>query len=156
MQMYTHFANKTNVLQIILRILFTMNNKGLILNEIKSHYKFKSDADFARFLGIKPQTLSSWHTRNTFDYELIYAKCVGIDANWLLTGSGSMLRNSHMEVPDVLVAETNIDYKDKYLAAMEKIDKLRDDIELLKSENESLKKGEEKEREETRQLLPSI
>jgi hypothetical protein len=96
-----------------------INNKWLILNEIKLYYKFKSDADFARFLGIKPQTLSSWHTRNAFDYELVYAKCVDIDANWLLTGRGSMLRNSHMEVPNVLVSEINIDYKEKYLASIE-------------------------------------
>ena len=68
-------------------------DKCLILSEIKSYYKLKTDADFARFLGIKPQTLSSWYTRNVFDIELLYAKCVDIDANWLLTGRGEMLRN---------------------------------------------------------------
>lgn len=30
--------------------------------------------------------------RNTFDIELIYAKCENLDANWLLTGEGSMHR----------------------------------------------------------------
>jgi len=45
-----------------------------ILNEIKSTYKFKKDSEFARFLGIKPQTLASWHSRNTFDIDLLYAK----------------------------------------------------------------------------------
>ena len=42
----------------------TKINKSLILNEIKSYYNFVSDSEFAKFLGIKPQTLSSWHTRN--------------------------------------------------------------------------------------------
>jgi len=69
-------------------------NKELILSEIKSYYKIKTDADFARFLGIKPQTLSSWYTRNSFDIELLYAKCVEISPDWLLTGKGEMLRNS--------------------------------------------------------------
>lgn len=67
-------------------------NKSLILNEIKLHYGFKSDAEFARFLGVKPQTLASWYSRNTFDIDLLYSKCVDIDANWLLTGQGEMLK----------------------------------------------------------------
>ena len=32
--------------------------------------------------------------RNTFDIELIYAKCENLDANWLLTGEGSMYRDT--------------------------------------------------------------
>lgn len=71
----------------------TIIDKSLILNEIKNHYSLKNDADFARFLGIKPQTLSSWHSRNTFDIDLLYSKCVNIDGNWLLTGDGNMLKS---------------------------------------------------------------
>lgn len=74
------------------------NNKSLILKEIKKHYSIKSDADFARFLDIKPQTLSSWYSRNTFDIDLIYSKCVDIDGNWLLTGKGSMLKDDAKKV----------------------------------------------------------
>lgn len=69
-------------------------NKSLILNSIKKHYLINKDAEFARFLGIKPQTLASWHTRNTFDIELLYSKCVDIDANWLLSGKGEMLKKN--------------------------------------------------------------
>ena len=43
-------------------------DNSLILNKIKSHYDFKNDAEFARFLDIKPNTLSNWHSRNTIDY----------------------------------------------------------------------------------------
>jgi len=68
-------------------------DKGMILSEIKSHYRLKTDADFARFLEIKPQTLASWYTRNSFDIELLYAKCVDINSDWLLSGTGAMLRN---------------------------------------------------------------
>lgn len=71
----------------------TINNKSLILNAIKSHYKFKSDAEFARFLDIKPQTLASWYTRNTFDHELLYSKCVEIDGNFILSGKEPILKN---------------------------------------------------------------
>lgn len=65
-------------------------NKSLILNELKAYLGFNSDSDFADFLGIKRQTLSSWHTRNTFDIELLYAKCVNVDGNFLLTGKGEI------------------------------------------------------------------
>jgi len=63
-------------------------DKKYILNEIKATYKFKKDSEFARFLGIKPQTLASWHSRNTFDIDLLYAKCPNINADWLLSGKG--------------------------------------------------------------------
>ena len=70
-------------------------DKALILSKIKSHYNFEKDADFARFLEIKPQTLSSWYSRNTFDIELLYSKCVEINPEWLLTGEGEMLKSSN-------------------------------------------------------------
>ena len=69
-------------------------DKKLILSEIKLHQGLKTDAGFARFLDIKPQTLNSWYARNTFDIELLYAKCVDINPDWLLSGRGEMLRSS--------------------------------------------------------------
>lgn len=68
-------------------------DKYLILNEIKKHLGFKKDSDFANFLGIKQNTLSTWKSRNVIDYDLIISKCEDIDANWLLTGNGSMLKS---------------------------------------------------------------
>ncbi|HMI03052.1 MAG TPA: S24 family peptidase [Pedobacter sp.] len=68
----------------------TENSKVLILNEIKSYYKFKSDVDFSRFLSIAPTTLSSWYKRNTMDYDLIYSKCVDINAEFILSGKGEV------------------------------------------------------------------
>ena len=70
-------------------------DKSLILNKIKSYLNLKSDTELANFLGIKPQVLSNWRARNTFDTELIYTKCVDIDANWLLTGEGEMLKSGN-------------------------------------------------------------
>lgn len=67
--------------------------KSLILDRIKKAYTLKSNAKLASFLGIPPTTLSSWYSRNTFDLDLIYEKCVEINLNWLLTGEGEMLRS---------------------------------------------------------------
>lgn len=71
----------------------------LILNEIKLHYGFKNDREFASFLGIMPNTLSNWHRRNTMDHQLVITKCEEISGNWLLTGKGSMLKNPKAEIP---------------------------------------------------------
>ena len=63
------------------------------INNIKHHYAFNRDTDFANFLGISPQVLYNWKARNTFDTELIYSKCFEINPEWLLTGKGNMLKN---------------------------------------------------------------
>ena len=68
-------------------------DKSEILNDIKKHYAFKRDTDFATFLGISPQVLYNWKARNTFDTELVFTKCVDINSEWLLTGNGTMVKN---------------------------------------------------------------
>ncbi|GAA0885814.1 hypothetical protein GCM10009120_44130 [Sphingobacterium siyangense subsp. cladoniae] len=73
------------------------NDKSLMLNEIKLYLGFDKDAPFARYLGISPQTLSSWHSRNTFDIHLLYSKCVFLNADWLITGKGQMLKSEEKE-----------------------------------------------------------
>lgn len=68
-------------------------DKKEILERIKAFYKLKSDAKLAAFLGIPPTTLASWYSRNTFNLDLIYEKCVDIDSKWLLTGEEVILKN---------------------------------------------------------------
>ena len=132
-------------------------DKSLILNKIKSHLKLKSDTEFANFLGIKPQVLSNWRKRNTFDTELIYTKCVGIDANWLLTGEGEMLNHLHNEATHNINSsnntyinsvgdnsqdktnEKNI-YNEMIITQRELIDSLKEQIIQYRKEIEYLKK----------------
>lgn len=89
--------------------------KSLILNEIKNHLNYKNDKDFALHLGIKQNTLSSWKARNTMDYDLIISKCDFIDANWLLTGKGKMLKDNYREASKqsqkTPIKEENIEYQ---------------------------------------------
>ena len=58
-----------------------------IVNRLKEHYQVKSDTDLARLLGVAQTTISSWKSRNTVDFPLIITKCVGIDLNWLVSGT---------------------------------------------------------------------
>lgn len=78
-------------------------DKSLILNEIKSHYGIKKNADFARFLGIEPTLLANWIHRKTFDYEIIISKCDEINAKWLVSGKGEML----VQLKDHLINDKN-------------------------------------------------
>lgn len=78
-------------------------DKSLILNQIKEYYNFKSDTQFASYLGVKPQVLSNWKSRNTYDAELIYTKCLELNPAWLLTGKGNMLKEDAVNYESVLV-----------------------------------------------------
>lgn len=69
-----------------------MPNIKLIIKELKKHLSIKKDNDFASFLGVTPTALANWKKRDSIDYELVYTKCEFVDANWLLTGKGEMLR----------------------------------------------------------------
>ncbi len=81
------FAKHMNILRI-------MSKSDMILALIE-HYSNGNKAQFASRLGITPQGLSTWIKRNTFDAELIFSKCEGISAQWLLTGEGELIANNH-------------------------------------------------------------
>ena len=55
-----------------------------------NHYTDGNKAAFAKMLGVNPQQISHWIRRNTFDNELLFAKCKGVSSSWLLTGEGEM------------------------------------------------------------------
>lgn len=104
-------------------------DKTLILNKIKTYLKIEKNTDFAEFLEIKPTTLAMWYKRNTFDIELLFKKCEFIDANWLLTGEGEMLKNA--PAPEPAPQESHAG-ADRYTALLE------DKIALLEKNNASL------------------
>jgi phage repressor protein C with HTH and peptisase S24 domain len=74
-------------------------SKRQIINELKKHYGVKKDTDFAHFLGIAPTTLSSWKSRDTMDYDLVCAKCVEINGDFILTGKQPMLKGEPISLP---------------------------------------------------------
>lgn len=69
-------------------------DKTKMLEGLIRHYTKGNKAQFAKLLGVSAQTISAWIARNTFDAELIYAKCRYIDSSWLLTGEGAMLQET--------------------------------------------------------------
>lgn len=70
-----------------------MEKKDRLLKLIE-HYSNGNKSEFARMIGVSPQAVNTWISRNTFDIDIIYAKCVNILPEWLLTGKGAMLKTS--------------------------------------------------------------
>ena len=146
-------------------------DKSLILNEIKKYLNIKTDTEFANFLGIKQNTLSSWKARNSIDYDLIISKCDYLNANWLLTGEGSMLKEEEVKKvapQDLPTANDEVSTLLREKAAMlEAIIKEKEEKEamykekIMALENElqeykNLKKGyqQEEEEDEIIEILP--
>ena len=70
-----------------------MTKKELLLTLIQ-HYAQGNKASMARMLGVTPQAISTWLTRSTFDIELLYNHCKGLNPSWLLNGGqGPMILN---------------------------------------------------------------
>lgn len=76
-----------------------MKDITLIINQIKSYLRIKTDSDLADYLGTTQSNIATWKKRNTINYELIIAKCPNIDANWLITGEGEMLKDRFQHDP---------------------------------------------------------
>lgn len=104
-------------------------DKALILKEIIKQYNFRSNKAFADYLGIATTTLSSWFARNTFDIDLLYAKCENIDGNFLLTGVGNVFLKE--ETAPMMANDSRVHYESGCINC----DHLE---ELLEAKNETI------------------
>ena len=84
-----------------------------MLEALISHFTNGNKAQFSKLSGVSPQTISAWIARNTFDSELIYAKCRYVNPSWLLTGKGDMLVKNDVQ--------QNVETKREAIPAMEGI-----------------------------------
>lgn len=84
-------------------------DKTLVLNKLQSHYKFKKDTEFAEFLEISAQLLSKWKLRSTFDIDVLYTKCTDVNADFLLSGKGPILKTENSSTGNVFRLKTDND-----------------------------------------------
>lgn len=71
-----------------------------MLKQLIQYYDNDNKTRFARRLGMTPQGISTWLSRGTMDSELIYSKCEGVSADWLLSGEGPMIRSDRQSLQD--------------------------------------------------------
>lgn len=83
-------------------------NKGDMVEQMVNYYGDGNKAKFSILLGVKPQTINGWISRETFDAELLYQKLDNLSAEWLLSqGEGEMLKSSQSE--NVVTGDVNIE-----------------------------------------------
>ena len=116
-------------------------NKRLILNNIKSHYKFKTDSEFARFLGINSQNIRNWYNRNHYNANLLIEKCPDISPVYIVTGEGSMLKS---EEQSPSLDEDKLEWQRRARLWMKIAEERLDMINLLKENIKLLKERIEK------------
>ncbi|WP_461534218.1 helix-turn-helix domain-containing protein [Sinomicrobium sp.] len=110
-------------------------DKSFMLDRIKTHYRFKRDIDLARHLGIKPQVLSNWRKRNSFDAQLLYTKCDEINPSWLLTGDEPMLLSELQSIHSIQEESGTYFLQEKISAMEHQINALRETNAALKEAN---------------------
>lgn len=89
------------------------------LEALISHYSDGKPTRFAKYIGVAPSTISTWLARDSFDYDLLFAKCEMVSPEWLLTGKGSMLKSDEQPLPEA--KKTNSKHKGIPLIPMEAI-----------------------------------
>lgn len=67
------------------------------LEALIAHYSEGKPTRFAKYIGVAPSTVSTWLARDSFDYDLLFAKCEMVSPEWLLTGKGNMLKEEGKE-----------------------------------------------------------
>lgn len=67
------------------------------LEALIAHYSEGKPTRFAKYVGVAPSTISTWLARDSFDYDLLFAKCEMVSPEWLLTGKGNMLKGEETE-----------------------------------------------------------
>lgn len=95
-------------------------NKKERLNAIINHYCSGKPSIFAKFLGVAPSTISSWLSRDTLDYDLIFAKCEMLSPEWLLTGEGNMFLTD--TPPKPVAHPQNISIEERLLTIIQEKD----------------------------------
>lgn len=66
--------------------------KGKILDKIVDFYTRGNYRQFADTIGVKYSTVTAWKYRNSFDVDIISAKCKEINYQFILTGEEPMLK----------------------------------------------------------------
>jgi len=103
-------------------------DKRQILDQIMDYKGFSKKTEFASFLGIKPQVLSNWYNRNTFDEFILIRKMPEINHEWLYSGEGNMTDNGKEVTLDQFLKIISNKDKEMLIEASEKILEVQKDL----------------------------
>lgn len=99
------------------------------LTELICRFGTGSKSKFAALIGVTPGTVSIWLTRGVFDLELLYEKCEGVSARWLLTGEGEVMeRDEERTRSDLRTMERMTEVMQESLRAKDEIIRLQREL----------------------------
>lgn len=78
-----------------------------LISRLKIYFKVEADKELAQYLGVSATNLSNWKKRRTFDFDVIFTKCEGINLNWLFFGEGDPLRGVNKAPPGESIENPN-------------------------------------------------
>lgn len=110
-------------------------DKTHILSQLKELKKFRSDAEFARYLGISSSRLGKWYERNTFNIEIVSIKFPEVENVWLLTGEGNMLKEE--------INQKNENIKDEVIQPSNPVTMSREVFDLISSQQKTIQMQQE-------------
>lgn len=117
-------------------------DKTSMVRALIGQYTSGNKAQFANLIGVAAQTISAWIARSTFDAELIYAKCRGVSAHWLLTGEGEMIATEPVGECEKCMISNFLREKDQKICEQaEEIGRLKERIHQLERKGESVASG---------------
>lgn len=104
-------------------------NKTERLKELILRFGCGNNYAFAKLMGVSAATVSMWLTRGAYNIELVYERCEGISAKWLLSGEGCMMEEDEAKTRKdndtlrkmVEVLEDNLRSKDEIIALQKRM-----------------------------------
>lgn len=109
-----------------------------------NHYCNGNKAQFANTIGVSPQAVSTWISRDTLDAERLFTYCEHVNAEWLLSnGNGPMIKeNPNSDIAKVESSDLKeiIDLARQLGMQIKENEYLHEQNMKLTSENEKLKK----------------
>lgn len=113
-----------------------MEKRDILLSLIQ-HYTHGNKAAFARLIGITPNGLSTWISRNSFDTDKIIANCECVNPTYLLTGKGTIILNEEGDSTESVSENKDNHTLNEILAICTTLaQQMRENIEIMKKSQE--------------------
>lgn len=78
------------------------------LERLVDYYGNGNKSKFAKMLGVKAQTINTWMARDSYDIELLFAKCENINASWIFNGEGNMIKDNLNKEESPAINQKNV------------------------------------------------
>lgn len=76
-------------------------SKSERVKHLIGYYSNGNKRRFADKLGVSPQLINTWISRDTLNYDMVFAKCEYLSPLWLLSGEGAMIVHDNEHITDI-------------------------------------------------------